>query len=235
MQGQCDKDQCPALCDSSSRTNVLLYFYLILIIKNQCPVLPLLIACVNRPALWFATSQCLALQLCWYRHLVTRTCYSIVLIPVRFKIYQTLAALLKCRYISMWFYPIGNLIFGIVIRIPQDIGLHLSKPYFILSILKLAHPVWIQPLNYVFDSSRRMSTFNHFFESFVWLIPQDVNIYLNLFQHQFIPQDVDSHLNPSHNGAMPPSSIAPAHFNIISFFNGFSQWSNVGDVNPACE
>ena len=79
------------------------------IIKDQCPALFLSHSYHQEPMSCSTTSYSLrqppsfvicdisvsVLQLCRYRHLVTRTCYSIVLIPVRFKIYQTLAALHK--------------------------------------------------------------------------------------------------------------------------------------------
>ena len=140
--------------DSSSRTNVLLYFYFILIIKDQCPV-PFLTARDNCMAVSFATSQCLALQLNWYRHPVTQSCYLLLCQYISWTYYNAVALAVLIKYIQLWLRFIKCRYLGIVICIPQGIESQLILP----------HPVGSQISIHNYCSS-------------VWLISQDVNCHL---------------------------------------------------------
>jgi hypothetical protein len=138
------KDQCPAL------------FLFHSIIKDQCPV-PFLTARDYCQALWSATSQCLALQLNWYRHPVTQSCYLLLCQYTSWTYYNavTLAALIK--YTQLWLRFIKCRYLGIVICIPQGIAFQLILPHPVgsqFSIIVRLIPKDVNP--HQFDSSHRM-------------------------------------------------------------------------------
>ncbi len=109
------------------------------------------------PGFWSATSQCLALQLNWYRHPVTQSCYLLLCQYTSWTYYNavTLAALIK--YTQLWLRFIKCRYLGIVICIPQGIAFQLILPHPVgsqFSIIVRLIPKDVNP--HQFDSSHRM-------------------------------------------------------------------------------